>query len=117
MTQFCNSNKIQTNNFTITLKNENILFKETVAKKAKNIARNVKISNGSSLKRKVTKNAKRHENVLLKLQLQFKNKIVIKNKKAKRCLNTDKGKKKKPLANLINLTCPARSFQLIGKFA
>ena len=26
-------------------------------------------------------------------------------------------KKKKPLANLINLTCPARSFQLIGKFA
>ena len=27
------------------------------------------------------------------------------------------GKKKKPLANLINLTCPARSFQLIGKFA
>ena len=55
------------NNFTITLKNKNILFKETVAKKAKNIVRNVKVSNGSSRKRKVTKNAKRHENGLLKL--------------------------------------------------
>lgn len=44
----------------------------------------------------------------------LKTKLQSRIKKAEKCLNTDK---KKPLANLINLTCPARSFQLIGKFA
>lgn len=66
------------------------------------------------LREKSQKNhTKRQENVLLKMQYYFKSKILMKTRKAESCPNTVE---KKPLANLINVTCPARSFQLTEKF-
>lgn len=63
------------------------------------------------------KHLKAWKSVTKILALFKKKKILVRSKKAERCSNADKEKKRKPLANLINFTCPARSFQLIGKFA
>lgn len=53
MTQFCDSNKIQTIiYFIIYKKTKNTLFRKTVAKDAKNVISSDKISNGNSFKRK-----------------------------------------------------------------